>query len=143
MLRSSYTPKYNSIDVTTLNKLDIQDLETSSNLLKEIIIMFKDNGPNHLIELDKYIKNRDLPSLQKTAHSLKNSAQFLGAQKLAQYCLQLEETDNIDQNDFITSLSTKISMETNNVLIELDKVLKEKETGNYQSDKNSMNNNKF
>ena len=133
ILQSLHHPKYNSIDVSVLNKLDIEDRDASTNLLKEIITMFKNNGPNHLIELNKYIQDQDLTSAQKTAHSLKNSAQFLGAQQLAQYCLQLEETDNIDQKDCLTSLSTKISNETHNVLIELDKVLKEKEISNWQS----------
>jgi HPt (histidine-containing phosphotransfer) domain-containing protein len=72
---------------------DLRDLggEDDPGLLLELIDMFLADAPTRMAEIDASLKNGDVKTLERAAHTLKSSCANIGAMGLSALCKQMEE----------------------------------------------------
>jgi len=89
------------IDKKILNQLR----QLREGLLPRVIYLFRTTSPDLLNTMEEAIATKNLDSLYKAAHSLKNSAANLGANRLAEKCKELESLARTGSLDFDASRS--------------------------------------
>ena len=78
-------------------------LACGSEVLREFVELTKTEAVTQLADLHRSIETRDFPLLRRTAHTLKGSVTYFGAQRLAEAALAVEQCgrtaslDGIDQ----------------------------------------------
>jgi len=65
-------------------------------LLRELVGIFVDDGPKRLETLRAAMTAADIQQLGQVAHSLKGSAAILGAARLQESAMALEEANGVD-----------------------------------------------
>ena len=85
-------------------------------LLRELVGIFVDDGPKRLEALREAMKAADVQQLEQVAHSLKGSAAILGAARLQESALALEETAHDGRAENGVDLVADIAREIERVL---------------------------
>ena len=85
-------------------------------LLRELVGIFVDDGPKRLEALREAMKAADVQQLEQVAHSLKGSAAILGAARLQESALALEEAAHDGRAENGVDLVADISREIERVL---------------------------
>ncbi|PYM72117.1 MAG: hypothetical protein DME03_18550 [Candidatus Rokuibacteriota bacterium] len=85
-------------------------------LLRELVGIFVDDGPRRLEALREAMKAADVQQLEQVAHSLKGSAAILGAARLQESALALEEAAHDGRAENGVDLVADISREIERVL---------------------------
>ncbi len=80
---------------TIYHELDPRAIENlralRAGLLLKVLDIWLEESPRLLSQIQQSVAEPDFPVLLRAAHSLKNSAANLGARRLAQLCLQMEQ----------------------------------------------------
>ena len=85
-------------------------------LLRELVGIFVDDGPKRLEALREAMKAADVQQLEQAAHSLKGSAAILGAVRLQESALALEEAAHDGRAENGVDLVADIAREIERVL---------------------------
>ncbi len=85
-------------------------------LLRELVGIFIDDGPKRLEALREAMTASDVQQLEQVAHSLKGSAAILGASRLQQSALALEEAAHDGRAENGGDLVAAIARELERVL---------------------------
>ena len=85
-------------------------------LLRELVGIFIDDGPKRLEALREAMTASDVQQLEQVAHSLKGSAAILGASRLQESALALEEAAHDGRAENDVDLVADIAREIERVL---------------------------
>jgi len=85
-------------------------------LLRELVGIFMDDGPKRLEALREAMTASDVQLLEQVAHSLKGSAAILGASRLQESALALEEAAHDGRAEDGVDLVADIAREIERVL---------------------------
>ena len=85
-------------------------------LLRELVGIFMDDGPKRLKALREAMTASDIQLLEQVAHSLKGSAAILGASRLQESALALEEAAHDGRGENDVDLVADIAREIERVL---------------------------
>jgi two-component system, sensor histidine kinase and response regulator len=85
-------------------------------LLRELVGIFVDDGPKRLVALREAMTASDVQQLEQVAHSLKGSAAILGASRLQESALALEEAAHHGRAENGVDLVADIAREIERVL---------------------------
>jgi HPt (histidine-containing phosphotransfer) domain-containing protein len=85
-------------------------------LLRELVGIFIDDGPKRLKALREAMTASDVQQLEQVAHSLKGSAAILGASRLQESALALEEAAHDGRAESGVGLVADIAREIERVL---------------------------
>ena len=101
--------KFATLDSNAINRLlDINE-KVEPGFLNQLVLMYFEQVPGMIIEIEKHAYNLDPENLWKAAHKLKGSSLNLGAKKLAGLCKEIEqkgkENDLADIADLTASLN--------------------------------------
>lgn len=90
--------------------------EMMMDIIGELVNVFIEDSYKLLEEIEAGINTQDTALIVKAAHTLKSSAKNMGADKLAHYSLEIEESieANIDFN-VLTRIANKAKDEMNEV----------------------------
>jgi len=80
-----------SIDLEIINDLRRLQDDTDTNILLEMVELFREDAPGHLRAIADAIANSDAGALEHAAHRLRGSSASLGAVRLAELCKSLEQ----------------------------------------------------
>jgi len=97
------------IDATTFNELKQMSGE---DFINELIDAFLDDGPNMLNNMQTALRDEDVESFRRNAHSLKSNATTFGATELAAQAKELEymaRNNNLDVGDRLEKLNLAFS----------------------------------
>jgi HPt (histidine-containing phosphotransfer) domain-containing protein len=79
------------VDVSVFKSLWNIAGDDAPELVEEIVKLFLEDTPHHIIKAQSALSSRDADTLSKVAHSLKGSSAYIGAQKMSALCLTIEE----------------------------------------------------
>ncbi len=112
----------------TINRQTFATLKDNmEDMLPLLIEAFLEDGCTLLQEIEKGINTLDVGVISTATHTMKSSAKNIGAERLAEYCLQIEESlreqqNSLDQNHLhilhklacaeMTNVKTLLSIET-------------------------------
>lgn len=87
------TPSTRPHSVRLFNRRAIDQLvaETSNTVVPQILTLFSSETKKHQRHIQTAIANKDSFSLAQEVHSLKSSAQLVGAERLYQVAFQIEQ----------------------------------------------------
>jgi len=109
-----------------LDKLDLlRQLDPGGGalFLKKLISIYLSSVPVSLEQIENAIQLADSYALRKAAHTFKSSAANVGAEKLAEICLQLEEYGENHQLNEASDLLGKLQCESQQVTVSLEELL--------------------
>lgn len=113
--------------VLNLNKLDLlRQLDPGGGalFLKKLISIYLSSVPVSLEQIENAIQLADSSyAFKKAAHTFKSSAANMGAEKLAEICLQLEEYGENHQLNEASDLLGKLQCEFQQVTVSLEELL--------------------
>ena len=97
---------------TIYHELDPRAIENlralRAGLLLKVLDIWLEESPKLLSQIQQSVAEPDFPVLLRAAHSLKNSAANLGARRLAQLCLQMEQQARQENPQELQNLLTEI-----------------------------------
>jgi len=79
------------LDVTMLESLRALQRAGESDIARDVVEAFLDTAPGRLKGVSGALSRKDVPTLERHAHSLKASAAMVGALQLSALCAELEE----------------------------------------------------
>ncbi len=95
-----------------LHELDPRAIENlralRADLLLKVLDIWLEESPRLLSQIQQSVTEPDFTVLLRAAHSLKNSAANLGARRLAQLCLQMEQQARQENPQELQNLLTEI-----------------------------------
>ena len=101
-----------TVQETIYHELDPRAIENlralRAGLLLKVLDIWLVESPNLLSQIQQAVVEPDFPVLLRAAHSLKNSAANLGARRLAQLCLQMEQQARQENPQELQNLLTEI-----------------------------------
>ena len=80
-----------AIDLATIDKIRAIKSADSASLLRRVVAQFTDTSPALLATIRTQSANGDAEAVWRAAHSLKSSAEAIGAHRLAQSCMEIEK----------------------------------------------------
>jgi CheY-like chemotaxis protein len=80
-----------AVDLRVLTEFKIMMEDDGPRMACELISIYLQDTPTLLAALQANLVQHDAPSFQRMAHTLKSSSAQMGAKRLAQLCLELEE----------------------------------------------------
>ncbi len=86
-------------------------LACGPEVLREFVDLTKQEVANQLADLHRAIETRDFPLLRRTAHTLKSSVTYFGAERLAQAALAIETRGRTDSLEGIAQLLSTLEGE--------------------------------
>lgn len=98
-------------------------IDLDSELAVEIIDIFLETLPNNLIEIKKFTSEANFSQIKFSAHSLKNAAGNVGAEKLRFICQEIEQATLSEDIDLCVKLIGVIESD-NEILIDQIKQFK-------------------
>jgi HPt (histidine-containing phosphotransfer) domain-containing protein len=105
------------IDLTYLNGI----ANGSDDFIKKMLLLFLEQTPTAVNNLEKHLNNKDWKSLQFTAHKLKASFVFMGVKELPDIISSVEECAANEINlNLLPGMILKIKDVTNLVMKELE-----------------------
>ena len=91
-----------------------------ADLLQEFSDLFKSQTPVLLVDIHRAIEKRDIDLLRRSAHTLKGSASYFGAERLVQSALQLENLARAGSLTGTDQMLQKVELDVEQVLEALD-----------------------
>jgi HPt (histidine-containing phosphotransfer) domain-containing protein len=79
------------LDVSMLESLAALQREGEADLARDVAQAFLEAAPKRLGSLRGALRRKDVPTLERHAHTLKASAGMVGALRLSALCAELEE----------------------------------------------------
>lgn len=122
MLHDSFT--HTRIEVFQLERL-LESCDDDAELARDVVTDFLDTAPQVLARLTQAVTDGDVVHARLEAHSLKGSAQTLGAEALAWVSQDLEETAKRGELSQTPDLLTRIESEFRRVHPRLEEYLEE------------------
>ena len=98
-----------SLDIHTFNNLKI----SMGEIFETIIEVFFEDSLSAIVQMGQQINNNDIKGARITAHTLKSSAQTLGAYSLSNLCAEIESLSK-EQKE-------KVAMLYKSLLVEYEK----------------------
>lgn len=99
--------------------LGLRELTSDGEQLNELVEIFVDNCRHVIGEIHRALERRDLSAVSRQAHNLKGSSSALGAVRLAQLCVELEDRAGQDAASAVEPLLQEIEAEVDQVLADL------------------------
>jgi signal transduction histidine kinase/CheY-like chemotaxis protein len=87
------------IDESTLGKLQQQEARTGKSLMRELIEIFSQDGPELVQKMRQYLNEKKYESLPAFAHNLKSSAATLGAVRLKEIAERIERAKGSEMTE--------------------------------------------
>ncbi|MGE0455879.1 MAG: Hpt domain-containing protein [Vicinamibacteria bacterium] len=78
------------LDVTMLESLRALQRPGETDIARDVVEAFLDAAPGRLRGVSGALRRKDVPTLERHAHSLKASAAMVGALRLSALCAELE-----------------------------------------------------
>jgi HPt (histidine-containing phosphotransfer) domain-containing protein len=78
-------------DVSMLEALRSLQRPGETDITRDVVQVFLETAPGRLKGVDSALRRKDVPTLERHAHSLKASAAIVGARRLSALCAELEE----------------------------------------------------
>jgi HPt (histidine-containing phosphotransfer) domain-containing protein len=78
--------------------------EGDDELLREVIVTFIDDSRQRIAGLHEALRSEESTALRRQAHSLKGSANQIGAKPMAALCKQLEQRDGEQPHDRLLAM---------------------------------------
>lgn len=91
-----------------------------TELLAEFADLFRSQTPGLVADLHRAIESHNIDLLRRSAHTLKGSASYFGAERLVQAALQLENLGRAGSFDGTDQMLVKVEAEVERVLAALD-----------------------
>jgi CheY-like chemotaxis protein/HPt (histidine-containing phosphotransfer) domain-containing protein len=116
------TKQNECLPVVDDNMLETLKQEMRGKGLSWIIDLFLDELPNYTQAIERAVNIDDASALYQAAHKLKGACANLGAKKMQQYCVQLEQLGK--DNDLITAkqlITEQLSEESAQLKLALEK----------------------
>ena len=111
------------LDKSFLEDLRMLESNPPDGIVDEILNIFFEIAPKMVAELKTALDHSNLIEINRKAHSLKSSAGNLGATRMAEVCLQLERSTDLEQMRALVSVLTE---ECSALMIELKNELTQK-----------------
>lgn len=97
----------NTINTETLSALE----DTMGEVFEDLKIIFLEDTPVLLDQIKEGLNNKQMDVISTAAHTLKSSAKNMGADKLADYCIQIENNININDGAELPALYKSVVSE--------------------------------
>jgi len=97
----------NTINTETLSALE----DTMGEVFEDLKIIFLEDTPVLLDQIKEGLDNKQTDVISTAAHTLKSSAKNMGADKLADYCIQIENNININDGAELPALYQSVVSE--------------------------------
>jgi CheY-like chemotaxis protein len=91
------------INQATLAQFDELQMEGQPDILIEIIESFLKTSPKRVDQIVSFLESGDFEGSAREAHSLKSSANTLGAEELGKLCQRIEDRAELDDNAIVRS----------------------------------------
>ncbi|MBX7222204.1 MAG: Hpt domain-containing protein [Blastocatellia bacterium] len=115
-----------SVDAGVLENLrEIMQEDDDIAPFIEILDLFVSDSPTHLHNIGKALEHTDPNQLKRAAHSLKGSCSNVGALKMAQICLQLEQMGAAGKTEGGAALYIDLQAEYERVRTVLGEVMRD------------------
>ena len=114
--------------IINMKNLDVfRELDPTGgvDLIKQVVSTYISSVPQYMNQIEQGALNCNGEMLRQAAHALKSSAANIGAETLSGFCKQLEDLGRGDQINVATGLLPEMRSEYDQVLIALQKILKE------------------
>jgi PAS domain S-box-containing protein len=103
------------INMATLEELRELQGESAEDVLVELIQLFLQTSPQTCAEVRAAVDAGNCFDLKGAAHKLKSSSRYLGAERMAQLCAQIEEQARLDSIQGARELCRKLELEMGRV----------------------------
>ncbi|HEX9640369.1 MAG TPA: response regulator, partial [Candidatus Krumholzibacteria bacterium] len=90
------------------------------NLFLELLDLFFENSQKHLVDLAAALTVKDPKKVERIAHTMKSSCANLGANQLAEFCLQLERLGRAGSLDGASEILNRMNQAYGEVQVELE-----------------------
>jgi len=111
-------PEEKLYDLSFLNKISGGD----ENFIREMIETFREVAPAYLEKARNYLGSNNIEALSKETHRFIPGVSFLGAKKLEQDLMQIEEYTKKDMNlDLVPELIDTVNSKIQSLLEDFDR----------------------
>jgi CheY-like chemotaxis protein/two-component sensor histidine kinase len=123
---SAKEAEFNSVDIATLEKLNVLQEDGEPDIVVELIKSFMTQTPARLSNLQTAFVSNDFEAVFDEAHTIKSSARTMGGKYLGELCQELEnlrESEAVEKTvEHVKALTDKIQNEYLKMARELDAI---------------------
>lgn len=114
-----------TLDSTVLAQIELFDRENGGeDLLSGLLDIFRRTTPERLATMNAAARYGDVIKLRQTAHTLKSSAAYIGANRLRDLCLLMEELCGSGDISQAETVAQEMGWEFDRIQVELDAFLR-------------------
>jgi two-component system sensor histidine kinase/response regulator len=111
-----------TLDVQFDQKSLLERLEGDHALLVDLIQLFRQNGPDLVSTIHKAVRERDMDSVERSAHSLKGAASNLSARRVAEAAFQVEIDARNKEPNILEGDLSKLDKAMDSLLMDFSEV---------------------
>ncbi len=112
------------VNMAAINKIRELQRPGKPDLLSKVLALYFDKSPEQLIQLQQAVSEGDYVQAREIAHGMKSSSAYLGAEKLAASCSELEASIRNNDTDNAAALAELILEQYDLVEVELQQHIK-------------------